>query len=49
MAEMKYNVPNNQWPEHPERATQEGKTNSQDFGLSLVERLFYSHLYSQRI
>ncbi|CAD2076884.1 Cytochrome c oxidase subunit 3 [Jeotgalicoccus aerolatus] len=47
MAEMKYNVPNEQWPEHPETATLEGKNKFVGFWTFLGgETVLFASLFA---
>ena len=47
MAEMRYNVPDNQWPDHPERATLEGKNKQLGFWVFLGgETVLFASLFA---
>lgn len=47
MAEMRYNVPDNQWPDHPERVTMEGKNKFIGFWVFLCgETVLFASLFA---
>lgn len=47
MAEMRYNVPDNQWPDHPERVTLEGKNKFIGFWVFLGgETVLFASLFA---
>ena len=46
MAEMKYNVPNEQWPEYPETATLKVKINSRFLDILGGETVLFASLFA---